>query len=113
MNDKEHQEQAAFFEWFSAAYPHVLAFAIPNGGHRHIAVARKLKSEGVKPGVPDIFIADGKPGIFLEMKVKPNKLTEKQAEMLKTLKSKGYKTAVCYSFEEAKQAAEYYLMGKS
>ncbi len=31
---------------------------IPNGGHRHKAVAAKLKAQGVKPGVPDNFIFD-------------------------------------------------------
>lgn len=105
----EHDEQAAFFEWFRLAYPHVIAFAIPNGGHRHITVGKKLKAEGVLPGVPDIMIADGKPGCFIEMKVKPNKVSDKQAEMLKILKKSGYYTAVCYGWEDAKRAAEFYL----
>ena len=34
-----------------------LIFAIPNGGKRHIGTARKLKAEGVRSGVPDIFLA--------------------------------------------------------
>jgi hypothetical protein len=32
------------------------AFAIPNGGQRHKAVAAKLKAEGVSPGYPDIAL---------------------------------------------------------
>jgi len=109
MNEGEHQEQVAYFEWVRMAYPQVPIFAIPNGGHRHIAVAKKLQREGVLAGVPDIFIADGKPGCFLEMKVKPNKVSEKQAAMLRKLKSCGYGVAVCYGFDEAREATEFYL----
>lgn len=109
----EHKEQCAFFEWFRMAYPQVTAFAIPNGGHRHITVARKLKAEGVLSGVPDIMIADGKPGLFIELKVKPNKVSPSQAEMLRELKHNGYATAVCYGWEEAKTAAEFYLRGRA
>lgn len=105
----EHQEQVAFFQWLRYAYPDVLAFAIPNGGHRHIAVAKKLKAEGVTPGIPDIMIADGKPGCFIEMKVKPNKCTDSQVEIMYKLNSAGYHTAVCYDWEEAQKVADYYL----
>lgn len=31
-------------------------FHIPNGGHRHISVAKKLKDLGALPGVPDLCI---------------------------------------------------------
>ncbi len=33
-----------------------LLFAVPNGGHRHPATGAKLKAEGVKPGVPDLWL---------------------------------------------------------
>ena len=58
-NPTEHEEQCALFEWADCWFPMVsaLLFAIPMGGHRHIAVAAKLKAEGVKAGVPDIFFA--------------------------------------------------------
>ena len=55
----EHHEQCALFAWLRLQWPDLdrVSFAIPNGGHRHKAVAGKLKAEGVKAGVPDIFIA--------------------------------------------------------
>lgn len=105
----EHLHQVAFFDWFRRCYPHVLAFAIPNGGHRHVAVGRKMKAEGVVSGVPDILIADGNPGCFIEMKVKPNKTTDRQKEVIKQLQQSGYHVAVCYGWEEAKTVAESYL----
>ena len=60
-NDLEHIEQVKLFNWArqnESMYLHLsLLFAIPNGGHRHIGTARKLKAEGVKAGVPDCFLA--------------------------------------------------------
>ena len=50
----EKTEQIAFCEWLTLKG--YLYFAIPNGGHRHPAVAAKLKAEGATPGVPDLFI---------------------------------------------------------
>lgn len=50
--------------WFHAA----------NGGKRNVVVAKKLKSAGVKPGVPDIIIIDippnypTAPGAVIELK---------------------------------------------
>ena len=40
-----------------ARYPQLrLLFAVPNGGDRHVAVAAKMKAEGVKAGVPDYLL---------------------------------------------------------
>ena len=53
----EHDEQVLIFKWARLSegrWPELaLLFAIPNGGHRHKAVAAKLKAEGVRAGVPD------------------------------------------------------------
>lgn len=112
----EHAEQKTFFEWANLvkkAYPGLdLMFAIPNGGARHIAVARKLKSEGVKPGVPDIFLPvqkGGSAGLFIEMKrVKNSNVTKAQRLWHKRLKEQGYAVKVCYGFKQAKEAVEGY-----
>jgi hypothetical protein len=49
----EHDEQVALFKMirlYSIKHPPLKnAFAIPNGGQRHKAVAAKLKAEGVSP----------------------------------------------------------------
>ena len=56
MKDLEHQEQKTLIKWCEyKGHPYNLIFAIPNGGQRHKAVAAKLKAEGVKSGVPDLF----------------------------------------------------------
>ena len=52
----EHDHQAAFFSWCERQRIDQidLIHAIPNGGARHIGVARKLKAEGVKAGALDV-----------------------------------------------------------
>ena len=63
----EHQEQKALIQWArlnQQRFPELdLLFAIPNGGLRNIRVARKLKSEGVKPGVSDLFLPVARKGV--------------------------------------------------
>lgn len=53
----EEQEQIALFQWIETQ-PAIrnFIFAIPNGGLRNKAVASKLKKQGVKAGIPDIFM---------------------------------------------------------
>jgi len=112
----EHDEQVALLHWidtFKSKYPQLdMAFAIPNGGHRHIAVARKLKAEGVRAGVPDIFLAQpaqGKHGLFIEMKSEKGKISPEQTEWLSFLNGNGYATFICYSWIEAAMAISNYL----
>jgi hypothetical protein len=108
----EHDEQVKFFEEFREHYPTIVGFAIPNGGKRNILVALKLKEEGVLSGVPDIFIADGKPGLFIEIKIHPNKPSENQIKVMTALKDVGYSVVVAYSCAEAMQSVEFYLNSK-
>lgn len=115
----EHQEQVMLFRWlaFNAkAYPMLaLAFAIPNGGLRHFLVAAKLKAEGVKRGVPDIFLPvptmmSGimEHGLFIEMKSAEGRLSPEQKAWGCAVLSQGYDVAVCYSWTEAaKKIADY------
>lgn len=51
----EHQEQVEVNNYCTKNK--ILMFAILNGGHRHKKTAVDLKAEGVKAGVPDMFIA--------------------------------------------------------
>jgi ribonuclease HIII len=112
MKNLEHQLQVSCIKWFRWNYPHLLIFAIPNGSHRHIAVARKLKAEGVVAGIPDLFIAIPNSeynGLFVEMKAGKNKTTEIQNEIINKLKSNNYAVEVCYSFDEFTNIINNYL----
>lgn len=108
----ERDEQAALFEWAELQgniTPELkLLFAIPNGQYRK----GQRPEAGLKPGVPDLFLPVHRGlhyGLFVEMKYGRNKLTDEQAGWLEALAGEGYKTAVCYSFEEAKEVIERYL----
>lgn len=62
----EASEQIGFLQWFDATFRGVRIFHIPNGGRRSISVAKAMKAEGVKPGVPDLYIPAWR--IWIEMK---------------------------------------------
>lgn len=116
MRDLEHQEQVALFKWAnlqSKKHPELeLLLAIPNGGHRHIGVARKLKAEGVKAGVPDMFLPVKRGnygGLWIELKKKKGgRLSENQKWWQERL-TKDYMHVVANGFEEAKDAILSYL----
>ena len=120
MIPSEHIEQRELVNWTkkkSLNDPRYdLLFAIPNGGQRHIAVASKLKLEGVKPGVPDLFLAYPvfpKHGLFIEMKrQKGGRLTLNQENWFKKLKDQGYACEQANGYEEAKIIMKAYLAGK-
>lgn len=115
----EHGEQAALFQWAAmheGRWPELRwMFAIPNGGKRATITAVRLRAEGVKAGVPDVFLPvpmAGWCGLWIEMKVGSNKPTAKQREWLAGLALQGYKTAVCWGAVEAIETIENYLRGE-
>ena len=96
----EHDEQAGFVQWFRSKWPRVLIFAIPNGGKRNISTAKKLKLEGVVPGVPDLFIPAW--GIWIEMKrQKGGRTSSDQDDMISYLESIGHRVIVGYGATDA------------
>lgn len=112
----EHDEQAALIDWcdfHKTQYPILdYLFAIPNGGKRYLGTARKLKAEGVKPGVLDLFLpvpSQGRHGLFIEMKYGKNTLSDNQKIWQARLMNQGYKVEICYNWEEAAQAIMDYL----
>jgi len=109
-NPTEHQIQSAVIDW--CALQGIPVFAIPNGGWRHIGVARKLQREGVKPGVPDLMIPVMRGrygGMFLELKSKGGTLRDIQKWWLKTLAYEGYFCAVAFGVDEAIEAIKTYV----
>ena len=116
MKKREDQEQETVIQWSETVrrrYPGVdRIYHIPNGGKRNAAEAAHFKRLGVKPGVPDLCLPvarRGYHGLYVEMKSKKGKTTEKQDEWLEHLSSEGYLTAVCFSAEQAIKVIEDYL----
>lgn len=101
MKAAEHELQKAVAQMLdNFNYPY---FAIPNGGLRSKITGARLKAEGVKAGVADIFIYRSNSsyhGIFLELKFGTNKQQKTQKEFQKKAESEGYLYLVCYSVAE-------------
>lgn len=113
MRQLEHKLQCACVRWLRLQYPNILCFAIPNGGARSALTGAMLKAEGVVAGVPDLMIAvpkNGHAGLFVEMKVKPNRPSREQKEIIIKLEDAGYKVAVCYTFDEFVKIVTEYLI---
>lgn len=90
-------------------------FAIPNGGHRHIAVANQLRAEGVRSGVPDLFLpipVDGYCGLIIEMKTTKGKPSKNQLTWINLMNSGGYATTICHSSRDAIVKITAYLNGQ-
>lgn len=114
----EHTEQAAVIQWAmmnEGQYPELrLLHASLNGaklpykrnqkGGRYSSEASKLIDEGLKSGVPDLSLPvarGGYFGLYIEMKVKPNKPTPAQLDFINLLNEQGYRAVVCYGSDEA------------
>jgi len=113
----ESQEQMALFEWaemYKREYPELqLMYHIPNGGYRTKAEAGRFKAEGVKAGVPDIFLPvsrGGFHGLYIELKrMGRSGISDAQRKWLAALSEQGYKTVVCKGWQEAAGALSRYL----
>ena len=113
----EHAEQKALFAWWRTQYRHMepLLIAIPNGGARTLRTGAMLKAEGVRAGVPDIFLAypaGGYHGLWIEMKRRVHAYTsQEQKFMLGVFRKAGYDCAVCYGWDQAREKIQSYLGG--
>jgi hypothetical protein len=90
----------------------VVLFAIPNAGKRSMKTGARMKAEGLKAGVPDMCLPvarHGFTGLWIEMKQRGNKPTERQTAWAFALRSQGHKVALCYSAEEAINTIREYL----
>lgn len=116
-NDAEHREQVALMRWAryqEKVIPELRSlFAIPNGGHRNIATARKMKAEGVKRGVPDLCLAVPRGeyhGLYIELKrVGGGVVSKEQKEWIARLIESGYRVEACHGEAQARKVILEYL----
>ena len=117
----EATEQTWLFEWINQMaalrWPELeLAFHIPNGGSRNKIEAARMKAQGIKAGVPDVFISVprcGYHGLYIEMKrQRGGKVEEAQKELIPKLRAQGYRVEICKGFHPAADLIEQYMTGK-
>ncbi len=114
----EHGHQAALFCWAQqSGIPELKwLFAVPNGFYGTAAQKGKMKAEGLKVGVPDIWLPvpvnHGERdyyGLIIELKVGSNKASKEQQEWLDYLNNSGHYAIVCYGWQDARDAILTYL----
>ncbi len=126
-NQSESAQQKALFCWAALAqktYPELRwLFHVPNGGQRSAVAGARLRAEGARRGVWDIFLPVTRrrspggiwSGLWIEMKApglqnrKNGGLTDEQFLFRNFVEENCYFTAVCYGWEEAKTVIETYL----
>lgn len=114
---RESVEQQTLIKWARLArrkYPELdMLYHITNEGKRSVVTGARLKSEGLKPGVPDLCLAvarGGAHGLYIEMKrTKGGRVSPQQAAWLEKLAHEGYATAICKGWEQARDVIERYL----
>lgn len=111
-----HEEniQRALFAWLRIKHGDVADqfIHVPNGGYRSKATAGRLKSAGVRRGVPDIlgFVPrQGFVGLAIELKATGGRLSPQQAEWLDHLNSIGWLAVVCVGLDKAQETIASYL----
>lgn len=113
----EHAEQVSVIQWWASYCGTVglderALMAIPNGGARHPAVGAKLKAEGVRPGVPDLFLAlpcRDFHGAWFELKAMGGTMQDSQAQMATLLRGQGYNVVSVWGAQECIRAIEAYV----
>lgn len=105
--------QAQCISWFRFQYPKLYwrLVAIPNGGKRNVIEAVKLKRTGTLSGCWDLFLSvpyKGYSGLFIEMKVGKNVLTDNQISFMEA-NEEDYRFNVCYSLEQFQNVVREYL----
>ena len=90
----------------------VRLMAIPNGGHRGKAAAGKIRAEGAKPGVPDLFLPvarRGQHGLWIELKKAGGSPSPEQLDWLLYLHHAGYAAHICNDPATVRQIVTAYL----
>jgi hypothetical protein len=116
--DREGDEQAELIREFERLYPQYAdyLFAIPNGGSRRNKFeGYRLKAQGVKAGVSDLFLPiprGGFHGIWIEFKAAPPfdaAVTDSQKEWLAKMKEQGYDAHLAKGVAAALEIFSHYL----
>lgn len=96
----EHLEQVDFVSWFRKSFSDEI-IAIPNGGSRSRSEGARLKAEGVKAGVSDLFV----PAWLLWIEFKRSDggrgLSADQKKWANYVESIGHHFMLCNGYDEA------------
>ena len=116
MNNREHQEQVAVFQWagiMRKKHPELdLLYAVPNAGKRTPRQGAYMKAEGMKAGVPDIVLPVARGGfnsLYIELKIAKGRATDNQLAFLDKLTAENNLAVICIGADAAIRQIETYL----
>ena len=119
MKISEHDEQVMVIQWFESQYRDIapLLMAYPSGfvagGKNKFGLINKMKKEGWRKGVPDLFLAlpVGRcGGLWIEMKAEKGRASPEQLEYLERLSNAGYEAHLCKGSDAAIQVLSDYML---
>jgi hypothetical protein len=90
-------------QWVKEEIRGLLIFHVPNGEHRHIAVAKKLQRMGVKRGVGDFLCFTPSRKICIELKDEDGEQTPDQIKFEKEWTALGGEYYLCRTLDSFKQ----------
>lgn len=112
LKTTEYAECVTLWDWMIIKGLATYSFHIPNESKRSKYAGGRLKRIGMRAGVSDYFIAIPRGsyhGLWLEIKVGKNKLTQQQEFFFFDMQMQHYCCRVAYGFDEAKAYIESYL----
>lgn len=112
----EDQELVAFFDWVrwneSGDSLFSLIFHIANERKTSPRAGAYLKRKGVRAGIPDVCVPVARHGysaMYVELKIKPNKISDAQKERMLALHGAGNCVRVAWSAQELINLVKWYL----
>lgn len=122
--------QSMCVSWFRLQYRDKMIFSFPAGyvfggdARKRIITGARMKQMGYTNGTPDLFVphpSQGFHGLFIEMKVKSERIVDgkkrttkgqlsaAQKEVIKLLQKEGYQCAVCYDIKQFTETVKNYF----
>lgn len=114
LNDDpvESIHQINLINWIEENHPELFLFATVNERNSSKANMVKLKRQGLKTGVPDLYISKHGNQLFIEMKRHNgvfSDLRQSQRDIITEMKDKGEAVVVCFGFLASKLAVIDFL----
>ena len=103
----EENIQMSILEWVEANRPDVMCVHIPNGAIRSHRERRRMRDQGMTPGMPDLLLIDaqGQHG-YMEVKTDRGSISMVQWDIREELVGRGVPWALVRSKEEVAQTLE-------
>ncbi len=112
MKHQESTLQTACVRWFRYQYPHLVIYAVPNGGSRNVLEAQRLKAEGVVAGVADLLLlvpSQQHHALCIEMKTAKGRQSPAQKEWQQHAETHGYRYEVVRDFDTFERVVSEHL----